>query len=141
MHKEKEKKKLALVDKLLPINEMLTLLKLGLKQFPRHRFNVEHTKSVTECVMSNLCDSTDIFKYQDFSENYTCLLPNEIQSLHWQQTSDTVFPVVVVMNCAGEIHEDHLVFISDDLQHDYIYVELMNKKSMNIMLLKDITLS
>ena len=32
------------------------------------------------------------------------------------------------MNRAGEIRKDHLVFISDDLQHDYISVELLNKK-------------
>ena len=55
---------------------------------------------ITDNLMT-LPDGT-IIKIQDFSENYTCLLPSEITSIHWTQKQVTVFPVVVlrkVNNC------------------------------------------
>lgn len=40
IHKEKEKKKLKLVDKMLTLNELVLLLKNKLDKFPMHRFNI-----------------------------------------------------------------------------------------------------
>ena len=37
--------------------------------------------------------STTYVLVQDLSENYTCLVPDEVQSLHWSQTQVTLFPV------------------------------------------------
>ena len=33
-----------------------------------------------------------VVKIQDFSENYTCLLPEEIMSVHWTQEQAIVYP-------------------------------------------------
>ena len=70
MHKGKEKKKMALVEKLVKIDELMHLLKFKLEDFPRHRFNVQHTSKAYDELMFNL-DYHNIVKVHCFSENYT----------------------------------------------------------------------
>ena len=65
-----------------------------------------------------------IIKILDFSENYTCLCPEETMSIHWTQEQATVYPVVVLRKVDGILHEDHFTFISNDLTHDVPFVEL-----------------
>ena len=67
-------------------------------------------------------------KIQYFSENCTCFLPQEIQSLHWTQNQCTVYPVVALRKVNDEIKEDHFVVISDDIKHNVKFVELANIK-------------
>ena len=54
-----------------------------------------------------------------------CLLPEEIQSLHWTQETATVYPIVVIRKVEDDIHEDHIVFISNYKKHDVLFVELI----------------
>ena len=68
-----------------------------------------------------------IIKVQNFSQNYTCLLPDEIQSLHWTQQTATVYPVVVILKVEGRLREDNFVFASDDMNHDVPFVEKCNE--------------
>ena len=98
------------------------LLKNKLEKFPEHRFNVPNTTKTYDNIISNL-DENSILKIHDISENYTCLLPEEIQSLHWAQETATVYPIVVLRKLDDDIREDHLVFISDDKKHDVPFVE------------------
>ena len=85
---------------------------------PKHRYNNAHTKEVYKQAINNLCPG-QIIKVQDFSENYTCLVPDEVQSLHWPQTQVTLFPVVTFWkDINGNLLEDHLVYVSDDKKHD-----------------------
>ena len=67
-------------------------------------------------------------KVMDFPQNYTCLLTEEIMSLHWQQNTVTVYPVVVLWLCNGLLREDHFVFFSEDKENDPGFVELRNEK-------------
>ena len=127
MHQGKEKKKMALVDKMVKLDALVHLLKLKLNDFPRHRFNVQHTSEVYDELVSNLDDHT-IVKVHDFSENYTCLLPDEIQSLHWTQDTATVYPVVVLRKVNEDVSEDHITFLPDDKKHDVPFVELCNSR-------------
>ena len=66
-----------------------------MKNFPQHRYIVNHTSNTYDQAINALSEGT-IVKIQDFSENYTCLLPNEIMSIHWTQEQATVYPVVVL---------------------------------------------
>ena len=65
-----------------------------------------------------------IIKIKDFSENYTCFLPNEIMSVDWTQQQATDFPVVFLIKVNGVVREDHFVFISKDLKHDIPFVKI-----------------
>ena len=125
IHKEQEKKNLQLVDKMLTPSELLDLLKNKPEQFPRHMFNVQQTAKTYDKLVPNL-NEHNILKIHDFSENYVCLLPEEIQSLHWTQEQATVYPIVVLQKVGEDVREDHLIFISDDRKHDVPFVELCN---------------
>ena len=120
-----EEKKIALVDKAAPLSSLKEEFKMKLNGFPLHRFNVYHTKEQIENLLENL-KPNEIVKFQDFSQNYTCLLPEEIMSIHWVQQTATLYPVAVVRKVNDVIREDHLVFISDDTTHDVAFVETCN---------------
>ena len=73
-------------------------------------------------------------KIQDFPENYTCLLPQEIQRLHWTQNQCTVYPLVALCKVNDKIKEDHFVVINDDIKHDVKFVNLQILRLMNTTL-------
>ena len=125
-HKEKEKKKMQLVDKHVTPLQLTDLLKTKMEKFLHHRFSVEQTAKTYEQIIANLNEST-IFKIHDFSENYTCLLPDEIQSIHWVQETASVYPIVVLRKVNNDIREDHITFISNDKTHDVAFVEYSNE--------------
>ena len=125
IHKGKEKKKIQLIDKHLKLTELCELFKDKLRNFPRHRYNVAHTAKTYDQLIENLTENM-ILKIHNFSENYTCLVPHEIQSLHWTQEQATVYPVVVLRRVNDVIWEDHITFISSDLKHDVPFVEFCN---------------
>ena len=83
------------------------MFKFKLKNFPRHCFTINHTEKTICQLKENLTES-EVIKIQDFSENYTCLLPDEVQSMRWTQNQAAVYPVVVVP-CAG--HKTKLLYI------------------------------
>ena len=68
------KKKIQLVEKFATLPEFIELLKIRLKHFPRHRFNASYTKTLWNHIYANLRENS-IVKIQDFSQDYTCLLP------------------------------------------------------------------
>ena len=109
----------------MTIPNIIERLKVLLLKFPIHPFNVEHTKNQMDLLQMQL-KQTEIIKIQDFFENYKCLLPDEIQSMHWVQQSAALFPAVVIRNVDTELREEHLMFISNDLKHDVAFVEVVN---------------
>ena len=100
----------------------VAVLKEKLKGFACHRFNASHTNHTFDQAVAGMSDKT-IIKIQDFSENYTCLLPEEIMSIHWTQEKATVYPVVVLWKVDSILHEYHFSFISNHVTHD---VPLLN---------------
>lgn len=80
------------------------------------------TQAIYDQAINALSEGT-IIKIQDFSENFTWLLPNEIVAIHWTQEQATVYPVVVLRKVEDQVREDNFVFVSDDLKHDILFVE------------------
>ena len=116
------KKKLSLENKILTLKELAELVDGLMEKFIIHRFNVVHTKNMLQYLYSTLKED-EIVLIQDFSENYTCLLPNEPQSVHWTQETATIYPVVAVLNREGKLSEDHFGFISNVKDHNPTFVE------------------
>ena len=73
-HKGVTKKKIQLADKFVTFPELIELLKICLKDFPRHHFNASYIKTLWNQGYANLRENS-IVKIQDFSGNYTCLFP------------------------------------------------------------------
>ena len=64
---------------------------------------------------------------QDFSENYSCLLLSEPQTLHWTTQQAMMYHVVAIFVENGALKEDHFVFISETLAHNAAFVEHCDK--------------
>ena len=75
------------------MNTLFETLKELMETFSRHCFNNCHTKNVYREAV-NALTPRQLVKVQDFSENYTCLVPDEVQSLYWAQAQVPIFPVV-----------------------------------------------
>ena len=100
----------------MKLKELCELYRNKIRNFPRHCYNVTHIANTYNQFIEYLTESM-ILKMQDFSENYTCLVPHEIQSLHWTQEQAALYQVVVLRRVGGVIREDHVTFISSDLKH------------------------
>ena len=103
LHKGNKKRKIQLVEK--NVSPKLFVLKEKLKGFLCHWCNVSHTNHTFDQAVVGISDKT--IKIQDFSENYTCLLPEEIMSIHLTQKQATVYPAVVLRKVDGVLLEDH----------------------------------
>ena len=77
----------------------------------------------------------------DYSENYSFIYQDAIQSVHWDNTQATLNPIVVYINVNGKIIVNSFCIISDHLTHntlaahsfikvvlDYIKVNYVNIK-------------
>ena len=115
--KGETKKKLCLIIQCCTMIELVEMLKTAMYDFCRHRFNNYHTKEVFNKCKQNFC-SCQILKVQGFSKNYTCLVPDKVQSLHWSQTQATLYAAVIYRKESGNIIEEQLVYISDGLHHN-----------------------
>ena len=113
------------MDNMLTTSQLVELLKNQLKKFALHQFNIQQTTKTYDNILANL-DQYSVLKIHDFSENYTYLLPEEIQSIHWTQETVTIYPVVVMRKIGENIGEDHLVFISDEKKKDVPFAEHCN---------------
>ena len=115
-NKGETKKKLYLITQHCTMIKLVKMLKTAMYDFPRHHF-----KEVFHKCKQNLCKG-QILKVQDFSKKYKCLIPDEARSLHWLQKQATLYPVVIYRKESGNIIEEQLVYISDDLHHNSSFV-------------------
>ena len=64
-----------------------------------------------------------MIKVQYFSENYICLMPDEVQSLHWSQTQVTLFPVVTFRkDINGNLLEVHFDINGNLLEVHFVHI-------------------
>ena len=84
--------------------ELIDLLKVKLAKLAMHKFNDGHIAKAFDNLVNNL-NVNSILKICNFSENYICLLPEEIQSLQWVQETATIYPIAVMGKVGNEIRE------------------------------------
>ena len=95
------KNKVALFSERITISQFFTSLIEAMQDFARHHFNHVHTKEMYKMAVEGLQEG-QMIKVQDFSANYTCLFPDEVQSLHWTQTQTILLPVVTFKKADSE---------------------------------------
>ncbi|XP_053391572.1 uncharacterized protein LOC123539851 [Mercenaria mercenaria] len=108
----------ALIDELLECLEMLAL-HLFTARWQYKQFN-DISKNVPENVVVTIAD---------FSENYRCVSQDEIQSAYYSYSQVSVFPMIAYYKCPDceDVVQESAVFISDDLNHDAMAVNLFSK--------------
>ena len=73
--------------------------------------------------IAGMTNST-IVKIQDFSKNYSYLLPEEIMSIPWTLVQVIVYPVAFLRKIDDVLREDYFTFISDYIKHDVPFLKL-----------------
>ena len=63
----------------------------------------------------------------DFSENYSFVVQDAAQGMHWNNSQATIHPFVVYYQHSNEEHHISFVVISDCLQHDTVAVHLFQR--------------
>ena len=89
LHKANKKNQIQLVEKNVTPKMFVAVLKEKFKGFACHQFNVSYTNHNFDQEVTDMTDKTFI-KIQDFSENYTCLLPEEIMSISLDSRTNNI---------------------------------------------------
>ncbi|KAK3909533.1 ARL14 effector protein [Frankliniella fusca] len=86
---------------------------------------------------SNLLKSGEAVISLDFSENYSFMIQNSIQSFHWSNQQATVHPFIAYYkNEAGELSHDCYVIVSDSLKHESHTVHVFLEKYLQHLKMK-----
>lgn len=101
--------------------QFVSLLSKLLKDYPVHKFTSQHQLSQYTCSLKEV-DSGAAVCVLDFAENYSCSVQGEVQSAYYSRNSVTLHPIVCIYNIDGKVIRDSVVFITDDLKHDFAAV-------------------
>lgn len=114
------------------MSELITELKEEGIPFAEHLFNKGWQNKQLQLIRSNLPQDSCLC-ILDFAENYRCAYQDEVQGAYWTQDSATVHPIVTYYRCAGcsDVITESLVFIRDDLVHDFHAVNAFQNVACN----------
>ena len=109
---------------------MLEELIAELENFSAHLF-VAKWQQVQFTRLIKSPPERSVILVMDFSENYTCLAQNEVQSAHWSQNQLTLHPLVAFYRCNNckdnPTVREAIHIISNDLCHDSHAVHVFTK--------------
>ena len=103
----------------------------------RHLFNAMWQQRAFSNIKSSFKPG-EIVSVIDFAENYSTFHQNEVQSAHWVNDQVTLFPIVAWYRCpvcppeAPPVRE-YLIFLSDDIKHDYHAVHAFQMVGYNFL--------
>ena len=113
-------------------DEFISYLMNKLEKLIPHDFvKKEQSKFLKNC--KNNLKSGEFVITCDFSENYTFVLQDEVQSHHWNAQQATIHPFVIYYKKGNQIEHLSFVVISEDLRHDSISVNLFISKVINFL--------
>lgn len=95
--------------------------------FRIHDYVAKSQNDFVRSAINNLKDN-EILVMLDFSENYSCIIQNEIQAHHWNHQQVTIHPFCIYRKINGEAKPEHLVIISENLDHNVQAVTLFQEK-------------
>ena len=124
---EKKVSRKTYITKKATLAELVDHLCTLLVTYARHMFDARWQQKAF-AFMKDKFKPTELVSVIDFSENYTTFFQDAVQSSYWVNTQVTLFPIVVWYKCScpeSPTVREYIVFISDDLKHDYNAVHLI----------------
>lgn len=103
-----------LVKKVLPLQSFLDVVRHWVVSYISHDYTRSAQRQAIRKEKQGVLPGTVVFHF-DFAENWTVILPNEIQSYHWKKTQISIFTCVVTA-ARGVTHS--YAVVSDDTRHD-----------------------
>lgn len=98
----------------------------------QHDFIAKKQSSFFETQKKNL-KLNEFLVICDFSENYTFIVQNAIQSFHWVNKQCTIHPFVIYYKNGDKIDHLSVVIIAESLKHDVVAVYLFQKRLLTFM--------
>lgn len=93
----------------------------------QHDFIARKQSSFFEIQKQNL-KTNEFLVISDFSENYTFIVQNAVQSFHW-----VIHPFVIYYKNGDEIDHTSVVVIAESTKHDIVAVYLFQKRQLEFM--------
>jgi len=110
-----------LTEIVLPMDEFLDKLSDAIVTLTRHHFTSQHQSKYFDDLKKQLPEHEALIILY-FSENYTFVVQDKIQSYHWNAPQCTVHPFVVYWREAGKIECHSFCVLSNELKHDTVAV-------------------
>lgn len=101
--------------------EFVEMLVENLDALTTHNFVAKAQGSFFKSSKENL-DETNCIIVLDFSENYSFVVQNAVQSFHWNNQQCTIHPAVLYYKSSGRFVSKSFSFLSADLSHDTPFV-------------------
>ena len=112
-----------IVKQKLPVSEFVDKLVEKLNLLTPHSFVAKTQGEYVKEMRAQVGDG-EFVVLGDFAENHTFVVQDEAQSYHWNKKSCTLHPVMIYHTHteSGDVQGCSLVYMSDDLKHDYYFV-------------------
>lgn len=130
MSNGQEKKKIALVTKHTPPNEMFTYFKSLLQEYPYHSFMSKWQRAQMDNLIQNL-PLNEVICVHDYSEGYSCRQQDELQSEYFDVSKASIHITILYRHAVESLDgksstedepiiiKEHLFVISDDDIQDF----------------------
>ena len=116
-----------LETKVMSTDEFIDAFTAMLIKLSIHDFTAKMQARFVQETKENLKEG-EYLVIADFSENYSFVVQDEIQSFHWNNGSATIHPFVCYYKDKGELSHLCFIIISESTQHDVIAVHLFQNK-------------
>lgn len=116
-----------MVKQSISVEDYISLLSRSLEKLIPHSFVAKSQSSAFKRLKENPPPNTAIV-VMDFSENYSYVIQNEIQSYHWNRGGCTLHPVGIFLRNKENVLISNHCFISDDLEHDTSFVNYVQRE-------------
>ena len=121
-----------LETKVLSVNEFLDTFVTMVKKLLVHDFVAKQQTAFMQKTKESLKEG-EFLVIADFSENYSFVVQDEVQSFHWNNGSATIHPFVCYYVAEGTLNTLCYVVISECNQHDTIAVHLFQRKLLDFI--------
>ena len=116
-----------LETKVMSTDEFIDAFTAMLIKLSIHDFTAKMQARFVQETKENLKEG-EYLVIADFSENYSSVVQDKIQSFHWNNGSATIHPFVCYYKDKGELSHLCFIIISESTQHDVIAVHLFQNK-------------
>lgn len=114
-------------------SKFLKELKGELESLLNHDYTVKSQANYLDSAKTDLQDGEFVVTV-DFSENYSFVIQDSVQSHHWSKEAVTIHPYVIYYKKENKTAHHNFVIISEANKHNATAVNLFNKRMLNYLI-------
>ena len=121
-----------LETRIVPVDEFLDLFVGMLKKLKYHDFIAKTQAKFMKDTKQSLKPG-EYLVIADFSENFSFIVQDEVQSFHWNNNQATIHPFVCYYMDSGKLSNLCFIVIAESREHDTIAVHLFQRKLIEFL--------